>query len=211
VGPASTIFQNDYDAIREPQHVHAANKRQTRILDANYKAADLQEIIKWVSTIDNIEKNNLLGLLRKYEHLLDGTLGNFETSEVKLKLKEDASPYHAKPFSLPKNHHDTLKHQIERLVKLGVLKRCSDSEWAAPTFIIPNKNGTVRFISDFRKLNEMLKRKPYPIPKTSQMMQELEEFAYATYLDLNMGYYTIKLDYDAQKLCTIVTHFGKYQ
>jgi hypothetical protein len=32
------------------------------------------------------------------------------------------------------------------------------------------------------------------------MLQELEKFAYATSLDLNMGYYTIKLDYDAQKL-----------
>jgi hypothetical protein len=42
-------------------------------------------------------------------------------------------------------------------------------------------------------------------------LQELEEFAYATSLDLNMVYYTIKLDSDAQKLCTIVTTFGKYQ
>jgi hypothetical protein len=112
---------------------------------------------------------------------------------------------------VPKNHHDTLKHEIERLVKLGVLKRYSDSEWAAPTFIIPNKNSTVIFIYDFRKLNEMLKRKPYPIPKIAQMLQELEEFAYATSLDMNMGYNTIKLDSDAQKLCTIVTPFGKYQ
>jgi hypothetical protein len=77
--------------------------------------------------------------------------------------------------------------------------------------MIPTKNGTARFISDFRKLNEMLKRKPYPIPKIAQMLQELEEFAYATSLDLNMGYCTIKLDYDAQKMCTIVTPFGKYQ
>ena len=29
--------------------------------------------------------------------------------------------------------------------------------------------------------------------------------------DLNMGYYTIQLDPDTQKLCTIVTPFGKYQ
>jgi hypothetical protein len=56
-----------------------------------------------------------------------------------------------------KNHHDTLKHEKERLVKLGLLERCRDSEWAAPTFIIPKKNSTVRFICDFRKLNEMLK------------------------------------------------------
>jgi hypothetical protein len=57
----------------------------------------------------------------------------------------------------------------------------------------------------------MWKRKPYPIPKNAQMLQALEEFAYGTSLDLNMGYYTIKLDSDAQKLCTIVTPFGKYQ
>jgi hypothetical protein len=57
----------------------------------------------------------------------------------------------------------------------------------------------------------MLKRKPYPIPKIAQMLQVLEKFAYTTSLDLNMGYYTIKLDYDAKKMCTIVTPFGKYQ
>jgi hypothetical protein len=91
------------------------------------------------------------------------------------------------------------------------LKRCSDSEWAAPTFIIPKKNGTVRFISDFRRLNEELKRKPNPIPKIAQMLQELEKFADATSMDLNMSYYTIILHPDSQKLCTIVTPFGKYQ
>jgi hypothetical protein len=114
-------------------------------------------------------------------------------------------------FPVPQIHHDTLKNQIERLVKLGVLKRCSESEWATPTFIKPKKSGTVRFISDFRKFNEMLKWMPYPIPKIAQMLQELEKFSYATSLDLNMGYYTIKLDPDAQKLCTIATLFGKYQ
>jgi hypothetical protein len=57
----------------------------------------------------------------------------------------------------------------------------------------------------------MLKRMPYPIPKNAQMLQELEKFSYATSLDLNTGYYTIRLDSDAQKLCTIVTPFGKYQ
>jgi hypothetical protein len=60
-------------------------------------------------------------------------------------------------------------------------------------------------------INEMLKIMPHPIPKNAQILQELEKFAYAIFLDLNMGYYTIKLDSDAQKLCTIDTPFGKYQ
>jgi hypothetical protein len=174
MAPVSTLFQHDNNATCEPKHIRSANKLQTCILDANYKVADLSEIIKCISTIDDIEKNIFLGLLRKYEHLFDGTFGNFETSDVNLNLKEDANTYHAKAFPVPKKYHDTLKHEIERLVKLGVFKRCSDSEWDALTFIIPKKNDTVRFISDFRRLKEMLKRMPYPIPKNAQMLQELE-------------------------------------
>jgi hypothetical protein len=54
-----------------------------------------------------LRKKNILGLLRKYEHLFDGALGNFETSDVKLNLKEDAN------LHVPKIHHDTLKHETE--------------------------------------------------------------------------------------------------
>jgi hypothetical protein len=41
-----------------------------------------------------------------------GTLRNFEKSDVKLNLKEDAKPFHAKAFPVPTNHHDSLKHEI---------------------------------------------------------------------------------------------------
>ncbi len=67
------------------------------------------------------------------------------------------------------------------------------SRWASPTFIIPKKDGTVPTIFNFRELNKRIVRKPYPIPKISTTLQELEGFTYATALDLNMGYYTIRL------------------
>eukprot|EP00804_Cyclotella_cryptica_P003730 CCRYP_008900-RA/>CCRYP_008900-RA protein AED:0.19 eAED:0.19 QI:6/-1/0/1/-1/0/1/0/82 len=41
-------------------------------------------------------------------------------------------------------------------------------------------------------------------------MQELEGFTFATAPDLNMGYYTIRLDPDASKICTIIFPWGKY-
>ncbi len=53
-------------------------------------------------------------------------------------------------------------------------------------------------------------RKPYPIPKISRILQELKGFTYATALDLNMGYYTIRLDPTASKMCTIIFPWGKY-
>ena len=48
-------------------------------------------------------------------------------------------------------HEPTLKKEVDILIKIGVLKKINNSQWAAPTFIIPKKNNTVRFISDFRE------------------------------------------------------------
>jgi hypothetical protein len=72
------------------------------------------------------------------------------------------------------------------------------------------KDSTVRTISDFRELNKRIERKPYPIPKISLILQELGGFTYATALDLNMGYYTIRLDPTASEMCTIIFFWGKY-
>jgi hypothetical protein len=41
-------------------------------------------------------------------------------------------------------------------------------------------------------------------------LQELEGFTFATALDLNMGYYTIRLDPDASRICTVIFPWGKY-
>jgi hypothetical protein len=65
------------------------------------------------------------------------------------------------------------------------------SEWALPSFIIPKKDKTVCFLNNFREVNKRLVRKPFPIPKISTVLQEIEGFSYATAQDLNMGYYTI--------------------
>ncbi len=76
--------------------------------------------------------------------------------------------------------------------------------------IIPKKDYTVCTISYFGELNKRIVRKPYPIPKISTTLQELEDFSYAPTIDLNMSYYTIRLDPTAAKMCTIIFPWGKY-
>jgi hypothetical protein len=61
----------------------------------------------------------------------------------------------------------------------------------------------VHTISDFRELNKCIVRKPYPIPKISMILQELEGFTYATALDINMGYYTIWLVPTMPEMCIV--------
>ena len=202
---------NNSVMVHEPESTLGATNRVVHILDANYEKADLQSVVR-----DNCkdlalhEQNKLLDLLTEYEDLFDCTLGDWKTEPVSLEIKDGAKPYHGRAFPVPKIHKATLVNELNRLCKLGVLEFQPASEWAAPSFIIPKQDQTVRVISDFRELNKRLVRKPFPIPKISTVLQEMEGFTFATALDLNMGYYTIRLDPDASKICTIIFPWGKY-
>jgi dihydroorotate dehydrogenase len=48
------------------------------------------------------------------------------------------------------------------------------------------------------------------MPKIEDMIRSMEGFTFAEALDLNMGYYLIKLDTNAQSFCTIIFPWGKY-
>ena len=192
------------DATSEDSYVIAedclkdASQRIKEILDAKYEPANLDEITTNCKNLDEEQQEDLHKLLTKYKTLFDGTLGHWRGEDYEIELKEGASPYHARPFPIPHVHEQTLRHEVDRLCQIGVLKKVNRSEWAAPTFIIPKKDGTVRFISDFRELNKRIKRKPFPIPKIQDLLLKLEGFQYATSLDLNMGYYHIELSPDSK-------------
>ena len=67
----------------------------------------------------------------------------------------------------------------------------------------------MRFITNYRRLNRQLVRKTYPLTIMINTIQHLEGFQYATALDINTGYYTIRLLPASQDMTTIVTAVGK--
>ncbi len=135
----------------------------------------------------------LLSLLHKYQHLFDGSLGIWNDKPNDIELKPNAKPYHSRPFQVPKIHEMTLKIELECLTKAGVLKKVNQSKWAAPTFLIPKKDATVRFISDFCELTKELSEDLIRFQefKTYCRNSKVSSMLAMT-LDLNMGYYHIE-------------------
>ncbi len=89
-------------------------------------------------------------MLEKHKELFDGTLGKWKGFQHKLELKDPSLPPVAcKPYPVPVSRKQTLMLEIERLCELGVLRKVNRSEWQAPSMIIPKKDQTVRFITDF--------------------------------------------------------------
>jgi hypothetical protein len=100
---------------------------------------------------------------------------------------------HARVYTVPRSVERQLQQckVIVRLVDIVALEEDYSSEWFYPSFAIPKKNGTIRVVSDFRKLNLLLKRHPFPIPKIGidDMIRSMEGFTSASASDSNMGYY----------------------
>ena len=181
------------------------------IKDAKYEAVDVDDVVQQQTHLTDEQRNDLNQLLKKYTRLFSGKLGLYPHRKVHIDLIEGAEAKHCKPYPVPHVHYETFKKELEHLVRLGVLIRQGTSEWASPSFIIPKKDGTVRWVSDLRQLNKVIKRKVYPLPVITDILKRRTGYAYFTKLDLSMQYFTFELDEESANLCTIITPFGKYK
>ena len=113
----------------------------------------LKPIAESSTRLDPQERNEQYTLLKKYECLFDGNLGTWHGETYDIKLKQDAEPYHGKTFPVQCIHELTFKKELGQLQYFKVIKKVNRPQWGAPTFFIPKKYSTVRFISEFRELN----------------------------------------------------------
>ncbi len=76
----------------EPKVTQEATKRMVKILDSDYKKANLKEIAFSAHQLNKDEQFMLLALLKDFEDLIDGMLGKWQTEPVHIELKERAKP-----------------------------------------------------------------------------------------------------------------------
>ncbi len=118
---------------------------------------------------------------------------------------------HSRPYPVPQIHLKTFKKELDHLVEIGVLAAQQESEWASPSFITHKKDGRVRWISNLRQLNKVIRCKQYLLPIIMDILRKRSGYKFLTKLDISMQYYTFELDEESQDLCTVVTPFGKYK
>jgi len=200
-----------YHMSLEPPLLKEAEDHQAWILDADYSRVDIDEYVQMLNHLNESEQEQVAQTFKKFPELFSGRLGLLKVKPIHLELHPNATPYHAKPFCMPVALEATTCKEVACLTSIGAFCQSYDSEWAAPTFIQPKKTGDVCILTDFCKLNAALAQKPFPLPKISNVLQQMQEFTYATALDLSMGYYHIPLDEESACLCTTIFPWGNYQ
>jgi hypothetical protein len=98
-----------YNAANEPDILQEAEKRQNRILDADYRNVEVDPFIKELTHLTEYGKQVLGKTLKKFRTLFGGVLGMLNIKPVKLESIDCAKPYHARPFPVP--------HSLEAITK----------------------------------------------------------------------------------------------
>ena len=160
-----------------------------KILHAKYKKTSLTEVINKCHHLNTVNKAKLLELLSSFPKLFSGDLGRYVHKKCSISLKDPYTlPIFCNPYPIPIIHQPVFKKELQHLIEAKVLKRIERSEWAFPTFLIPKKDGRVRWISDFRRLNKLITRSRYFLPNIPAIMQKRSGFLHITKLDISMGF-----------------------
>ena len=87
----------------------------------------------------------------------------------------------------------------------------SKSPMASPFFFVKKKDGKLRPIQDYQKLNEMTIKNRYPLPLIAELMDKLGSAKYFTKLDVRWGYNNVRIKEDDEWKAAFRTNRGLFE
>jgi hypothetical protein len=82
---------------------------------------------------------------------------------------------------------------------------------ASPFFFVGKKDGKLRPVQDYRKLNEGTIKNKYPLPLISELIDQLKGAKYFTKLDIRWGYNNVRIKDGDQWKAAFKTNLGLFE
>ena len=114
-------------------------------------------------------------------------------------------PYRVNPIKLEK-----LRQEVQYMLEKDIIEP-SQSSWASPCVLVPKPDGSIRYCTDYRKVNVLSKTDSFPIPRMEDCIDRIGNAKYITKCDLLKGYWCVPLTERAKEISAFVTPDGLYQ
>ena len=111
----------------------------------------------------------------------------------KIDLKPEApDTLRSKVYPMSYNEEQELDNFLKEQLDKGYIKP-SKSPMSSPVFFIKKKDGKLRLIQDYRKLNEYTVKNRYPLPLAQDIINRLRGAKVFSKMDVRWGYYNIRI------------------
>lgn len=126
-------------------------------------------------------------------------------------LKPDAPEMlKSKVYPMPLNEQEELDRFIKENIDKGYIVP-SKSPMASPVFFVKKKDGKLRLIQDYRKLNNITVKNRYPLPLATDIINKLRGAKIFTKFDIRWGYHNIRIKEGDEWKAAFVTNCGLYE
>ena len=144
-----------------------------------------QHINRLLAHIQDDQPLNDLRIVFKKHHLIfDTSITTIaQTSTPHVICTGDHPSTTSRPYPQIKEKQNATLDIIQQMLKNKQI-RSSNSQYFAPILLIQKRDGSYRFIVDYRKLNRITIQDNYPLPNLEQTIQMVGGHQYYTKLDL---------------------------
>ena len=126
----------------------------------------------------------------------------------RLELTSD-EPIFQKLRRLPPKFNDIVKKEVDRILTAGIITPV-ESSWTSPIVLVAKKYRSLRFCTDYRELNAVMKRDRWPLPLINEIFDEVRGSTVFTTLDLFQGYKEIKMDESCNEKTTFICRYRTF-
>jgi hypothetical protein len=127
-----------------------------------------------------------------------------------IELIKGARPVDCKVYPLTLAEQEELNKFLEENLRTGRI-RPSKSPMASPFFFIKKKDGSLRPVQDYRKLNDMTIKNRYPLPLIQELLDKLKGARYFTKLDVRWGYNNVRIAEGDEWKAAFRTNVGLFE
>ena len=122
----------------------------------------------------------------------------------------DFTKWPKKIYSLSVEEQKLLDKFLEENLATGRI-RPSKSPCPSPFFCIRKKDGSLRPVMDYKRINDLTVKDRYPLPLISEILDKTRQFSHFTKLDIRWGYNNVRLREGDEWKAAFTTNRGMYE
>lgn len=127
-----------------------------------------------------------------------------------IEIKTNARLPHLQPYPITPKKESVIDELIQDLLKKNFIVP-SRAPCSSPVVLVPKKDNEFRLCVDYRELNKVTVKDPFPLPRIDSLLARIGDAAYFTTIDLHSGYHQIPMNPKDQFKTAFVTPNGKYE
>lgn len=159
--------------------------------------------------LTNDQKDRLHSLLNKYKGIFSNKLGRTSLVMQEIRVTSD-QPVNCAIRKTSPSVRAEVSRQIDEMLQANIISP-SISPFSAPAHLVLKKDGSYRFVVDYRQLNKITISDPYPLPTIDDTLAQIKGSKFISILDLKSGFWQQEIHPDSREKTAFVCSRGKFE